>query len=170
LNIKSAFAPVVAPSTRLLILGSLPGDASLKAEQYYAHPQNGFWRLVGGVVGRDLHLMPYPHRLEALTAAGIGLWDVIATAERAGSLDAAIRLPQAADLVGLIASLPNLKAIAFNGATAARVGRRTLPGVADTLDLIDLPSSSPAYTRPLSEKASAWSILRRYLPEPPEQA
>lgn len=161
--IKRAFDPVVDARARLLILGSLPGDASLKAAQYYAHPQNGFWRLIGGVVGVELAALPYPDRLEALKASGVGLWDVIASAERPGSLDAAIRSPEAADLRSLIESLPELRAVAFNGNTSAKLGRRILTGV-DGIDLIDLPSSSAAHARPLSEKAAAWSILRRYLP------
>ena len=161
--LKRAFAPVVDERTRLLVLGSLPGDASLKAEQYYAHPQNGFWRLIGGVIGRDLVTLPYPDRLEALKAAGVGLWDVIASAERSGSLDAAIRSPQAADLSGLVAGLPALEAVAFNGATAARSGRRALAGLVG-LTLVDLPSSSPAHaTRSLSDKARDWAPLRRFV-------
>ena len=159
---KAAFAPVVDERTRLLVLGSLPGDASLKAAQYYAHPQNGFWRLIGGVVDRDLVALPYEDRLAALKAAGVGLWDVIASAERAGSLDAAIRSPEAADLRGLIAGLPELRAVAFNGATAARNGRRALAGI-DGLTLIDLPSSSPAHARPIAEKAAAWAVLKPVL-------
>ena len=166
---KVAFDPVVDARTRLLILGSLPGDASLKAAQYYAHPQNGFWRLIGGVVGLDLVALPYAERLEGLKAAGVGLWDVIASAQRPGSLDSAIRSPEAADLRGLIESLPDLKAVAFNGATSAKLGRRILAGLPG-VELVDLPSSSPAHARPLSEKAAAWSILRRYLPDPPAEA
>jgi hypoxanthine-DNA glycosylase len=156
---KSAFAPVVDAGTRLLILGSLPGDASLAAGQYYAHPRNGFWRLVGGVIGRDLIALPYPERLEALAAAGIGLWDVIAGAERPGSLDAAIRNAEAADLAGLVATLPRLRAVAFNGALSARNGRALLRTAPPGLSLIDLPSSSPAHARPFAEKAAAWGVL-----------
>lgn len=159
---KAAFAPVVDANTRVLILGSLPGDASLKAGQYYGHPQNAFWRLVGGVIGRDLAALPYPDRLGALKAAGIGLWDVIATAHRPGSLDTAIREAEVADLSGLIAGLPHLQAVAFNGATAARIGRRSL-GDASDLRLIDLPSSSPAHARPLAAKAAAWDGLRAFV-------
>ena len=158
MSLKRAFDPVVDARTRLLILGSLPGDASLKAGQYYGHPQNGFWRLVSGVIGVDLVALPYPDRLEVLKTAGLGLWDVIASAERPGSLDGAIRKAEAADLNRLIDDLPSLRAVAFNGGTAARLGRLTLtprPGLA----LIDLPSSSPAYTRPLIEKAAAWAVL-----------
>jgi hypoxanthine-DNA glycosylase len=155
---KAAFAPFADDRTRVLVLGSLPGDASLKASQYYAHPQNGFWRLISVAIGRDLHAMAYPYRVEALRVAGVGLWDVIASAERRGSLDTAIRSPEAADLRGLIAKLPSLKAVAFNGATAAKGGRRALAGI-EGLILIDLPSSSPAYTRPLSEKAESWARI-----------
>ena len=158
MTLKRAFDPVVDAHTRLLILGSLPGDASLKAGQYYGHPQNGFWRLVGGVIGHDLVALPYPERLEALNAAGVGLWDVIASAERPGSLDGAIRNAEAADLNRLIDGLRALRTVAFNGGTAARLGRRSLTP-RPHIDLIDLPSSSPAYTRPLTEKASAWAVL-----------
>lgn len=158
MTLKRAFDPVVDARTRLLILGSLPGDASLKAGQYYGHPQNGFWRLVGGVISIDLAALPYPERLEALKAAGVGLWDVIARAERPGSLDAAIRNAETADLNRLVDALPALRAVAFNGGTAARIGRRSL-AARPHLDLIDLPSSSPAHARPITEKAAAWARL-----------
>jgi len=159
---KVAFAPVVDAKTRLLILGSLPGDASLKAAQYYAHPRNGFWPLIGGVLGEGLTALPYEARLRRLLARGVGLWDVIASAERSGSLDAAIRSPEAADLRGLVADLPALRAVAFNGGLSARLGRRILSGVA-AVELIDLPSSSPAHARSLSEKAKSWAILERFI-------
>lgn len=159
---KTAFDPVVDEHTRLLILGSLPGEASLKARQYYAHPRNGFWRLIGAVIGRDLVVLPYEDRLAALGTAGVGLWDVVASAERPGSLDAAIRRPEAADLRGLVRTLPNLRAVAFNGGTAARLGRAVLADATDAV-LIDLPSSSPAHARPFEGKAAAWSALTRWV-------
>ncbi|RZJ05142.1 MAG: DNA-deoxyinosine glycosylase [Brevundimonas sp.] len=162
MSLKRAFDPVVDADTRLLILGSLPGDASLRAAQYYAHPQNAFWRLVGGVVGRDLAALPYPERLEALKSAGVGLWDVIARADRPGSLDTAIRDAETADLNRLALGLPHLKAVAFNGGTAARIGRRTLDLPAE-VQLIDLPSSSPAHTRPFASKTEAWSVLKPFV-------
>lgn len=155
---KHAFQPVVDERTRLLILGSLPGDASLTASRYYAHPQNAFWRLTGGAIGVDLAALPYEARLDALKAAGIGLWDVIASAERSGSLDTAIRRPEQADLKALIATLPHLRAIAFNGKTAARLGRRAL-GEPPNLALLDLPSSSPAFTLSPALKAESWAVL-----------
>lgn len=162
------FPPVVTPTATLLILGSLPGDASLKAAQYYAHPQNAFWRLVGGVVGVDLAALPYPERLQALQASGVALWDVIASAERRGSLDTAIRNPAAADLSGLIERLPRLRAVAFNGGKAATLGRRIL-GERPDLTLIDLPSSSPALAKSFAWKAESWAVLAAFLPDPPER-
>lgn len=157
--IKRAFGPVVDDRTRVLILGSLPGEASLAAGQYYAHPRNGFWRLIGTVIDQDLGDLSYAARLKALTESRIGLWDVIASAERSGSLDTAIRSPQAADLRGLVEALPDLRAVAFNGGTAARLGSRILTPYADRLALIALPSSSPAHARPFTEKGSAWAVL-----------
>ena len=157
-SFKRAFAPVVDAQTRLLVLGSLPGDASLMAGRYYAHPRNAFWRLIGRVVGQDLVAIPYPERLEVLKAAGIGLWDVIARGERQGSLDAAIRNAEAADLPAMVATLPALHAIAFNGTLSAHTGRRSL-GAQPPWTLIDLPSSSPAHARPFAEKAAVWDQL-----------
>jgi len=158
-----AFAAVAGPGTRVLILGSLPGVASLRAAEYYAHPQNGFWRLAGAMIGREIAALPYPERLAALAAAGVGVWDVIASAERRGSGDAAIRAPAPADLATLVAGLPALRAVGFNGGTAARIGRRQL-GTALGVALVDLPSSSPAYAAmPFDEKRRRWLRLSRYL-------
>ena len=157
------FAPVTRPDSRILVLGSLPGAASLAAERYYAHPQNQFWRLIGAVIDRDLVPLPYEERLTALLEAGIGLWDTVAAATRKGSLDADIRLHAASDLEALAATLPALRAIGFNGATAARIGRAQLAGVPGAA-LIDLPSSSPAYASlPFAAKRDAWLKLRAYL-------
>ncbi|MFT4027040.1 MAG: DNA-deoxyinosine glycosylase [Novosphingobium sp.] len=160
---KSAFAPITNAQTRVLILGSLPGEASLKAQRYYAHPQNLFWRLAGAVIQReDLPARDYEARLEALLAAGIGLWDTIASATRTGSLDAAIREAEHAPLAELAATLPRLRAVAFNGKTSAKIGRAQLAG--GDLALIDLPSSSPAYaSMPFAEKREQWLRLKQFL-------
>ena len=160
---KRAFEPVVAQDAQVLILGSLPGAASLAAARYYAHPRNGFWPLIGGVLDEDLAALPYEQRLERLKARGVGLWDVIASAERSGSLDAAIRSPEAADLRGLVENLPKLRAVAFNGGLAGRLGRRILSGL-EGVALVDLPSSSPAHAISLSAKADSWAILGKFLP------
>lgn len=160
---KSAFAPFVSPETRVLILGTLPSEASLAAGRYYAHPQNQFWRLTGAAIGReDLPTLDYDARRGVLMAAGIGLWDTIASAQRKGSLDAAIREAQHAPLADLVASLPMLRAVAFNGGTSAKIGRKLL---ADTTPrLVDLPSSSPAYAAmPFAEKRERWLVLREFL-------
>jgi hypoxanthine-DNA glycosylase len=160
---KASFAPVAGPGTRLLLLGSLPGEASLRAERYYAHPQNQFWRLVGSVIGReDFHGLGYAARLAVLADARIGLWDVVADAVRAGSLDGAIRDHRPNDLRRLIATLPELRAIGFNGGTAARIGRRLI-GDPGRIALLDLPSSSPAYTLSFAEKRRLWAVLGEFL-------
>jgi hypoxanthine-DNA glycosylase len=148
--------------TRVLVLGSLPGEASLAASRYYAHPQNGFWRLMGTVIGENLAGMEYEDRLATLLAHGVGLWDVIQEASREGSLDASIRDHSGNDLKALVATLPALRAVAFNGGTSAKIGRKLL-GDATGLDLVALPSSSPAYTLAFSAKAEAWSALKSYL-------
>jgi len=160
---KASFAAIVRPNTRLLLLGSLPGEASLRAARYYAHPQNQFWRLVGSVIARqDLHDLDYEARLVALADAGIGLWDVVADAVRPGSLDGAIRDHRPNDLRRLIGTLPALRAIGFNGATAARIGRNLL-SESGGITLLDLPSSSPAYTLSYADKRRHWTKLDEFL-------
>jgi hypoxanthine-DNA glycosylase len=159
---KSSFAPVVAPDTRVLVLGSLPGEASLAARRYYAHPQNQFWRLIGAAIGRDLAALDYDARLAALQRARIGLWDTVGSALRQGSLDGALRAVEGNALAELVATLPALRAVAFNGATAARLGRKALGTT--SLVLLDLPSSSPANARlSFAAKAESWGRLREFL-------
>ena len=158
---KASFPPVAAADARLLILGSLPGEASLAARRYYAHPSNQFWRLAGAAIGRDIAGLAYDERLAALGEAGVGLWDVVASATRRGSLDGAIRQIEGNPLAALVAGLPRLKAVGFNGGTAARVGRRLLAGT--TLTLVDLPSSSAAYTLAFEAKRERWEALRAFL-------
>ena len=146
----------------MLILGSMPGEASLAAGRYYAHPQNRFWHLVGVALGNDLAALDYEARLEVLTSRGIALWDTVASAHRPGSLDAAIRDAEHAPLADFAATLPGLRAVAFNGRTASKIGRRQLEG--SGLSLIDLPSSSPAYAAmPLAQKERLWARLADFL-------
>ena len=160
---KASFAPVVSDRTHILLLGSLPGEASLRAERYYAHPQNQFWRLVGAVIGNaDLNDLDYGAKLAALDTAGVGLWDVVAEAVRAGSLDGAIRDHRPNDLLRLISALPHLRAIGFNGATAARIGRKLIGPMAG-IRVYDLPSSSPAYTIGFESKREQWVCLRSFI-------
>lgn len=159
---KFSFPPVVAPDTRILLLGSLPGERSLSAERYYAHPQNRFWHLIGRVIGVELEPLDYERRLAALLAARVGLWDTIASAQRTGSLDAAIREVEHNPLADLVRALPELRAVGFNGKTAARIGEPQLAGTG--LALVPLPSSSPAHAAmPLAEKEKLWAGLREFL-------
>jgi len=153
---------VIAPDTRVLVLGSLPGERSLAMQRYYAHPQNRFWHLIGKVIGRELEPLEYGARLEALLQAKVGLWDTVASARRSGSLDAAIREAEVNSVAGLAASLPELRAVGVNGATSARVG---MPLLAHTrLALLALPSSSPAYAAlALAEKEKMWAVLGEFL-------
>lgn len=156
---KASFPPVVDMSTRVLILGSLPGDASLAAGRYYAHPQNQFWRLLSPVVGVDLPALAYDDRLSALKMAGIGLWDVVQSATRPGSSDAAIRDATANDIAALIATLPQLRLVAFNGGTAAKAGRALLHGI----ETLALPSSSPLHTIGVAAKQPTWDAIGMFL-------
>ena len=158
-DLKRNFPPVVDTQTRVLILGSLPGDVSLAHQQYYAHPQNRFWHLVGDTIGVDLPSLGYDARLQALLAHRIGVWDVVAEARRKGSLDSNIRDHTGNDLIGLIEGLPGLEVIAFNGGTAARLGLKALAQHAHRYRIAMLPSSSPAYTLSYAEKLRAWQAL-----------
>ncbi|PIB96461.1 DNA-deoxyinosine glycosylase [Caulobacter sp. X] len=159
--VKRGFPPVVDANVRVLILGSLPGEASLAARQYYGNPRNAFWRLMERVLDVSLTPLPYEERLAALLARGVGLWDVIAEAQRPGSLDAAIRDPAANDLLALIETLPSLKGVAFNGGTAAKLGGKLL---GDRVPTLALPSSSPAHAaRTFEQKLEAWRSLASFL-------
>jgi hypoxanthine-DNA glycosylase len=159
---KHSFPPVVDPQVRLLVLGSLPGERSLAERRYYAHPQNQFWRLISAAIGRDIAALPYDDRLAALLEAHVGLWDVVASARRLGSTDAAIEDVEAHDIAALAATLPQLRAIAFNGGTALRHGLRQLDPDPRWL-VVALPSSSPLHAVGLAAKMPAWEALRAHL-------
>ena len=159
-HIARSFAPVSALDARVLVLGSMPGLRSLQAQQYYAHPQNRFWPFMGELVGADPAL-PYSHRCHRLTLAGIALWDVLASCERAGSLDSAIRdeTAQANDFEGFLAAHPGIGAVLFNGAKAEDSFRRfVLPTLGrDDLRYRRLPSTSPANaSQRQADKLAAW--------------
>ncbi|BAV63274.1 DNA-deoxyinosine glycosylase [Sphingobium cloacae] len=160
---KAAFPPSVDERTGLLILGSLPGEASIRQGEYYAHRGNAFWSLIGDVLDEDLRSEAYAMRLKRLRERSVGLWDVIESADREGSLDSAIRGAELRDLSAFVARLPLLRAVAFNGRTAALHGRRQI-GTGKGLTLIDLPSSSGAYaSMPRERKAEAWRVLRNWI-------
>lgn len=164
---KRCFPPVIDSRSRLLILGSLPGDVSLARGQYYGHPQNQFWRLLSAVIATDLVALDYQDRLDQLLAHRIALWDVIAEAKRTGSLDGAIRDASTNDLAALIDRHPSIAVVAFNGNTAARIGSRLIAACAKSQPvLVTLPSSSPAYTRSFESKCVEWRHLQRWINPP----
>ncbi|MEH6421135.1 DNA-deoxyinosine glycosylase [Pseudomonas sp. CGJS7] len=155
-----SFAPIESPQARVLILGSMPGAASLAAARYYAHPQNRFWPIMGELIGAGPEL-DYEQRLQALRAAGIALWDVLAQCEREGSLDAAIRDDTAVanDFAGFLARHPRVRTLLFNGAKAEQSFRRFVlkPLARPDLRLLRLPSTSPANASQRPQmKVAAW--------------
>lgn len=140
----------------MLILGSFPSTASLAARQYYAHPQNQFWRILGAVIEQPLKEMDYPARVAAVQAAGIAIWDVFASCERAGSLDTAIRDAVPNDLAVLGKSAPALRRVCFNGRMAARRVREV---EALGFEALVLPSTSPAHAgMRFEEKLARWRV------------
>ena len=140
----TALPPIVRPDTRVLVLGSFPGVASLRAQQYYAHPRNQFWPIMGRLLGQPLPEQAYRERTRCLLDNGIGLWDVYASCVRPGSLDSAIRHAVPNDLADLRARAPALRLVIHNGAESARRMREV-----ETLGLpaVRLPSTSPANAR-----------------------
>jgi hypoxanthine-DNA glycosylase len=152
--------PVLGRATRVLILGSFPGEASLVARQYYAHPRNHFWPLLAALIDAPLTALPYRERLRQLRANGIGLWDVIVACNRRGSLDGAIRMAERGEVGRVRRAAPAVALVCFNGKTAARA----LPAWRDAgYATLALPSSSPAYTRPFAEKLAAWRQIGEFL-------
>jgi hypoxanthine-DNA glycosylase len=154
------FPPVSRANARVLILGSLPGQASLAARQYYAQPRNAFWPLMGRLFGAGVEL-PYEDRLRRLTESGVALWDVCASARRPGSLDAKIEALTVApnDFAGFFEAHRDIGLICFNGAAAERLFERhvsaTLRAPPPTLRL---PSTSPAHASlGFEQKFEAWS-------------
>lgn len=153
-----SFLPVADKHATALILGSMPGQRSLDKHEYYAHPQNTFWKIMGDLVGAHPSL-PYQQRLHALTAAHIALWDVLHTCEREGSLDSDIEQEEANDFAAFFARHPHITRVYFNGAKAEQsfkrfvLGKQKLP----PLEFVRLPSTSPAHAgMRYEEKLRVW--------------
>ena len=152
--ILKGLPPIIDQRARVLILGSFPSAASLAAQQYYAHPQNQFWRILGAVIEQPLKEMDYAARVATVRAAGIAIWDVFASCERAGSLDAAIRNAVANDFARLRKSARRLARVCFNGRLAARRIREV---EALGFEALILPSTSPAHAGlDYAEKLARW--------------
>lgn len=152
-----SFAPVAAPDAEILILGSMPGEASLRAGQYYAHPRNAFWRIMGELAAAGPEL-PYAERVQELRARRIALWDVLQSCVRPGSLDSSISDEVPNDFASFFAAHPRIRRIGLNGGKAAAGFRKYAaascpPGVA----VVTLPSTSPAHAAlRLEEKCVRW--------------
>lgn len=153
----TGLAPVVDAGTRILILGSFPGAASLAAQQYYAHPRNQLWPILSALTGENLAALPYADRLPRLLAHRFGLWDVLGACERAGSLDSAIRKPAANDFERLRELCPRLRTVGFNGQTSGKFARQFADAGYRTLVL---PSTSPAHASlSFERKMEHWRLL-----------
>jgi len=158
-----SFKPIADPGARLLILGSMPGEASLAARQYYAHPRNAFWPIMGGLLGFD-PLAHYAKRVQALQRAQIALWDVLKSCVREGSLDSRIDrdtlVPN--DFRRFFHAYPGITRVCFNGAMAEATFRRhVLPSFdASRVELVRLPSTSPAHASlSFEQKLEAWRAM-----------
>lgn len=153
----TGLAPVVDVRTRILVLGSFPGAASLAAQQYYAHPRNLLWPILSALTGEDLASLPYAERLPRLLAHGFGLWDVLGACEREGSLDSAIRKPAANDFARLRELCPLLETVGFNGQTSGKFAPQFAAAGYRT---VVLPSTSPAHASlSFAEKLELWEML-----------
>ena len=155
----TGLAPVIDLRTRILILGSFPGAASLAAQQYYAHPRNALWPILSALTGEDLAGLPYAGRLPRLLAHGFGLWDVLGACEREGSLDSAIRQPAANNFARLRELCPLLETVGFNGQTSGKFAPQF---AAEGYRTLVLPSTSPAHAAmPFDQKLADWGKLLR---------
>ncbi len=168
---KAGLDPIVDDASRLLILGTLPGDESLRLQRYYSHGRNQFWTILSRVydeaVGSD-----YDERLTFLRRHDIALWDVLLSVDRRGSTDSAIKNPIPNDFTPFFAKYPHLRSIGLNGAKAEDYFLRLFakqPGVPTSLRIARLPSSSPAagrYVATLDEKVAQWKAFLMPTPQP----
>jgi double-stranded uracil-DNA glycosylase len=161
------FSPITGDNATRLILGSMPGGASIAAHEYYAHPRNAFWTIVEALLGVD-RTAPYPERVRALAGTGIAVWDVLKTCRRSGSLDSAIEKDsmEVNDFRRFLAANPGIAHIYFNGGTARRLfERHVLPSLSEwqqQVPRLTLPSTSPANARlSLAQKTRAWRVISK---------
>ena len=154
----SSFPPIANKDSKILILGSIPGIRSLEMQQYYAHPQNKFWKIICEIFNEDF-TTDYAERIKILEKHHIALWDVIDTCERKGSLDSEIRNEEANKIEELLQNFPNIKAIFCNGQKSHKNLQKIL-GKKFRMPIIVLPSTSPAYAG-LSyfDKLKSWYII-----------
>ncbi|MDW7671418.1 MAG: DNA-deoxyinosine glycosylase [Bacillota bacterium] len=159
-----AFPPIIQKNCRVLILGSMPGVQSLEAQQYYAHPQNQFWKIIERLFDRPLP-PDYDSRTTFLLEQHIALWDVIHSCYREGSLDSAIRQETAHDFETFFHTYPGIRFVAFNGTKAQDTFRKHVGAHFPGITFHRLPSTSPAHTMKLAEKLAEWQIIARMASE-----
>ena len=147
-----SFPPVADKNCRLLILGSIPGEESLRLQQYYGHPRNAFWRILSEELPEKL----YSEKCAFLLSHNIALWDVLKSAERKGSLDSAIRDEVPNDFTSFLKNHPGIQKICFNGKKAQSSFEKHFPGLYSSYDCTSLPSTSPAYTLSFEKKREIW--------------
>jgi double-stranded uracil-DNA glycosylase len=160
-----SFPPIVAAASRVLVLGTMPGIVSLKAREYYAHPRNAFWRIMGELFGAGPSL-PYDERVAVILSAGVALWDSVEACVRPGSMDKSITDEAPNDFAAFFAAYPDISGVFFNGAKSEAVFRRhVLPTLtAGRRTYTRLPSTSPAHAgMTLEAKVQAWSAVRKAL-------
>lgn len=152
-----AFAPVARPDARVLILGSMPSAASLRQGFYYGHPRNAFWPIMADIFGEPVP-QDVPGKIALLESHGVALWDALQSCEREGSLDSAIRAPQANDFAGLFERCPGISKVLFNGSAARTLFMRCAARYLDGRSWAQLPSTSPAYTLSYERKLALWRV------------
>jgi TDG/mug DNA glycosylase family protein len=160
-ELKEGFSPLIATGARILILGTMPGDESLRLKEYYANPRNQFWRIMQALYDIPQEA-PYATRVAALMQNQIGLWDVLHSAERNGSLDSAIKNRVPNDFTALFAAHNDLKLIAFNSKKAAQWFNRCVAVQPVGVKMLTLVSSSPAAAMSFEKKLASWAALKNY--------
>ena len=154
--LKHAFAPLLGPEPLCLVLGTLPGEDSLRLQQYYGHGRNQFWRIMADALLVHLNRDDYAAKQAMLWQHRLALWDTLAAAERQGSLDSRIKRPQLNDVPGLLTAQPSIRHVLFNGQQAARYAQRHGDSLPETVQYHTLPSTSPAHTLAYAAKLAAW--------------
>lgn len=160
-NRISSFAPIVSEDAKILILGSVPGAKSLEMQEYYAHPQNQFWRIIFHLFNEN-YTSDYVEKLQVLKRNKIAVWDVIDTCERKGSLDSEIRNEEANDIQQLLQNYPSIKAIFCNGQKSFK-NLQKIMGKECAIPIFVLPSTSPLHTISFEKKLVEWGILKSFL-------
>lgn len=157
----TSFPPIISETSKVLILGSAPGVKSLQMQQYYAHPQNQFWKILFHLFEEEFQI-DYDARKQILSKYDIALWDVINSCEREGSSDAKIRNEEHNDVLQLINDFPNIRAIFSNGQKSLKEAQKML-GKDSKIPLEVLPSTSPLHTIDFEKKLEAWKVIKTFL-------